>query len=115
MDEETSSVIRFNTMFHSFLTFFDLSSNTMPYLITGKVCLPEQYNGRNGIHEGTPCYVAGWGRTSEMGSAATVLQELMVPIISHKTCNSRKRGFAQNSYSSTYFLNTFLHYTNFSF
>ena len=26
------------------------------------VCIPQQYNGKNGIAEGTPCYVAGWGR-----------------------------------------------------
>ena len=53
---------------------------------TVPACVPPPYTGNNGVEAGSECFVAGWGRVSEGGAQATVLQELMVPIISHSTC-----------------------------
>ena len=43
---------------------------------TSPVCVPKQFNGKNGVETGTNCFVGGWGRTSENGAAAQVLQVL---------------------------------------
>lgn len=34
-------------------------------------------------------FVAGWGRTQEGGKSATVLQELMLPVLENKVCEDK--------------------------
>ena len=61
--------------------------------ITSPACLPPispEYNSTltgNEVPE-AKCYIAGWGKTSEKGKIASVLQELQVPIIKHEICSS---------------------------
>ena len=56
-----------------------------------KACLPRDCND---CSSGMFGYIAGWGDTSEGGSAATVLQHASVPIATSTTCS--------NQYGSTY-------------
>ncbi|OCT93743.1 transmembrane protease serine 2 isoform X1 [Xenopus laevis] len=48
------------------------------------VCLP---NVRMPWAAGQPCWISGWGTTSEGGSISTTLKAASVPIISSTTCN----------------------------
>ena len=45
-------------------------------------CLP-----KGPVKDGNKCFVAGWGKTSETGQQADLLQEIKVEIISHSKCN----------------------------
>ncbi|XP_078375353.1 trypsin-like isoform X2 [Oculina patagonica] len=45
------------------------------------VCLPT-----TDFATGTDCYISGWGRTVEGGSAAEILQQAQVPLVSRDTC-----------------------------
>ncbi|XP_065063795.1 plasma kallikrein-like isoform X2 [Rhopilema esculentum] len=47
------------------------------------VCLPEQGEDEKADES---CYVTGWGRTTEGGKTAKVLQEARIPIKDKKTC-----------------------------
>ena len=46
-------------------------------------CLP-----KGPVKDGNKCFVAGWGKTSETGQQADLLQEIKVEIIPHAKCNS---------------------------
>ncbi|XP_031752400.1 transmembrane protease serine 2 [Xenopus tropicalis] len=52
--------------------------------ISRPVCLP---NYGMQWEEGQPCYISGWGTTSQKGSISSVLKYAMVPLISPTTCN----------------------------
>ncbi|KAA0720384.1 Enteropeptidase [Triplophysa tibetana] len=47
------------------------------------ICVPEHGTL---FKEGTKCFIAGWGRRFEGGSAANVLQEAVVPLINNTQC-----------------------------
>ncbi|KAK3740262.1 hypothetical protein QZH41_017826 [Actinostola sp. cb2023] len=51
------------------------------------VCLPSGGQAQTGAQ----CYITGWGRTVGGGSAATTLQQAMLPVASHSDC-SRVNG-----------------------
>nr|XP_028582781.1 enteropeptidase isoform X2 [Podarcis muralis] len=47
------------------------------------ICFPE--NTKQFL-PGTNCSIAGWGRTTNQGSVASILQEAEVPLITHEKC-----------------------------
>ena len=56
--------------------------------IYNPVCLPprsQDYTGKTG-------WVLGWGRTSESGEQATVLQELELQVVDDGTCYDKMKG-----------------------
>ncbi|CAG0884430.1 unnamed protein product [Cyprideis torosa] len=58
----------------------------------GAACLPDDDNDK---FVGTDAVAAGWGRTSESGNPATVLQKVTLPIISNSECS----GFLSKYFS----------------
>uniref|UniRef100_A0ABM5FV81 Enteropeptidase n=1 Tax=Pogona vitticeps TaxID=103695 RepID=A0ABM5FV81_9SAUR len=47
------------------------------------ICLPEE---NKSFLPGTNCSIAGWGRTTNQGSPASILQEAEVPLITYEKC-----------------------------
>ncbi|XP_034970883.2 enteropeptidase isoform X1 [Zootoca vivipara] len=47
------------------------------------ICFPEK---NQQFLPGTNCSIAGWGRTTNQGSVASILQEAEVPLITHEKC-----------------------------
>lgn len=56
------------------------------------ICLPISDPVRTRAFEGFMPFVAGWGRTQEGGSSATVLQELQLPILKNTDCQTRYKA-----------------------
>ncbi|KAK3728881.1 hypothetical protein QZH41_019791 [Actinostola sp. cb2023] len=51
----------------------------------GLACLPRQGDR---IPVGTKCYVSGWGSTSYRSAKSITLQQTLLPIVSHHTCQA---------------------------
>ncbi|XP_062854469.1 chymotrypsin-like elastase family member 2A [Trichomycterus rosablanca] len=47
-------------------------------------CLPDEGNV---LPDGAPCYVTGWGRLWTGGPIADILQQALLPVVSHATCS----------------------------
>ncbi|XP_055614052.1 venom protease-like, partial [Uranotaenia lowii] len=71
---------------HSDLALLYLESSVPFSDAVRPICLPTGEPVRSKNFEGFTPFVAGWGRTQEGGKAATVLQELQIPIISNTEC-----------------------------
>ncbi|KAM8710791.1 hypothetical protein ACLKA7_017426 [Drosophila subpalustris] len=52
------------------------------------VCMPSSPSLRSKSYVGTFPFVVGWGKTQEGGESATVLNELMIPVMSNEVCRS---------------------------
>jgi len=78
------------------------NENYSPWDLTNDICLlyleePAEFNDNVGAiglpesmqeyPEGTDCTVIGWG-TTENGNLASVLQKVVVPVVSDKQCNA---------------------------
>ncbi|XP_060091256.1 enteropeptidase [Heteronotia binoei] len=50
------------------------------------ICFPEK---NKHFLPGTNCSIAGWGRTTNQGSVASILQEAEVPLITHEKCQQQ--------------------------
>lgn len=55
------------------------------------ICLPLDNEMRMKNYIGYQMFVAGWGRLSEGGQSADVLQELQIPILDNEVCKERFR------------------------
>nr|XP_056714183.1 enteropeptidase [Euleptes europaea] len=50
------------------------------------ICFPEE---NKQFLPGTNCSIAGWGRTTNQGSVASILQQAEVPLITHEKCQQQ--------------------------
>lgn len=60
-----------------------------PSLKVNVVCLPE--SRKDQIQPGKDCFITGWGRTVGGGDASDVLQQAMLPIVDHRTCQDKNK------------------------
>jgi len=52
------------------------------------ICMPNFPSLRSKSYVGTMPTVAGWGKTQEGGESATVLNELMIPVLKNEVCRN---------------------------
>lgn len=55
------------------------------------ICLPLAPEKRSKDFEDTELFVAGWGRTTEGGLSADVLQQVQLPVLNNEICKDRYR------------------------
>ncbi|XP_034480576.1 venom serine protease Bi-VSP isoform X2 [Drosophila innubila] len=68
------------------------------------VCMPSSPSLRSKSYVGTYPFVVGWGKTQEGGESATVLNELMIPVMSNEVCRNSyaklNRNFTLDQFDS---------------
>ncbi|XP_027036778.1 chymotrypsinogen A-like [Pocillopora damicornis] len=57
------------------------------------VCLPTEEPA-----PGTECYISGWGRLRGGGSAPDILQQAMIPIVSHEECKKKYERYDKQAH-----------------
>ncbi|KAH8349626.1 hypothetical protein KR084_002790 [Drosophila pseudotakahashii] len=72
---------------HSDLAILYLDRNVEFTSKISPICLPHTPDLRHKSYLGYNPFVAGWGKTMEQGQAATVLNEVQVPILENRLCH----------------------------
>lgn len=55
------------------------------------ICLPLTPDGRSRNYEQSNLFIAGWGRTAELGNPSDVLMQVQLPVLSNEVCKDRYR------------------------
>lgn len=75
---------------HSDMAILVLKEPVTQFSYTIKpICIPTTEPVRSRDFVGTSPFVAGWGRTTEGGKSANVLQEVQFPVLKNQDCSSR--------------------------